>query len=103
MSLFGSTLISGCYRMGMTTTRHAVVTLETVYSDGSGAPAVVCADGQFFAVDFVGEMRVTSHATGRRIPKRTIALAKSAYMKALRSRVGAEWFALNAAMYAGAQ
>ena len=77
----------------------ARVTLETIYSDGSGAPATVLVDGYYFAAEYVCEPRL--HSLGNRIaPKRVLNIARHAYEREIKGRVGPDWFALNAAMYA---
>ena len=76
----------------------AIVTLETVYADGSGAPALVVFAGFRFAVDFLGEVSLTG-LSARKAPRKVIGIAKAAYLRALHARADAAWFEKNKAMY----
>lgn len=78
-----------------------IVDVEKVYTDGSGAPATVVADGFYFAADYVGEVRIyATSASGRAPSKRTVARAFAAYKKHVLGLVSKEWLTLNARMYA---
>lgn len=83
--------------MGMGKT---IVTIEKVYSDGSGAPATVLCQGYYFAADYIGEPRLTL-LTGRSAPRRVIESARRAYDQAARLHrdVSAEWYEKNREMY----
>lgn len=76
------------------------IKLETVYSDGSGAPAVVVVDGFMFSADYLGDVKLTAHSGSRKPTKRAVAVARCAYERELRARADARWFAANAVMYA---
>lgn len=77
-----------------------IVQLEKIYTDGSGAPAVVLCQGFHFAADFLGEVRLNSLTKNRRAPQRVIDSAKRAYLNELRLRVDSmSWFDLNRTMY----
>lgn len=75
------------------------VAFDCIYSDGSGAPAIVSYEGYRFAMDYLGEIRLTNLASGRP-SKRVTAAARLAYSNELRKRAGSDWFAVNSAMYA---
>ncbi len=77
----------------------AIVSLEKVYTDGSGAPATVICQGYYFAAEYVGEARLTS-LTNRSAPRRVIEAARRAYVNELRARADSSWFGANRAMYA---
>lgn len=76
------------------------VLLEKVYSDGSGAPAVVTVGGATFACDFLGDVRcrLVSH---RKPPRWAPVAARRAYLDELGKRASADWFEKNRAMYKG--
>ena len=76
------------------------VKIETVYSDGSGAPAKVVCSGYVFAADFLGAVRLTG-LSGRSAPRRVIESARRAYQQALNlhADMSASWYEANQAMY----
>jgi hypothetical protein len=76
------------------------VAFDTIYSDASGAPALVTVDGVRFAVDWLGEIRMNGTGTGRKPNKRQAAIAERAYRAALIARVDASWIEENRRMYA---
>ncbi len=77
-----------------------VVSLEKIYADASGAPAIVEFDGMRFACDHLGSFRCNG-LNGNRVPsKRVIARVRTAYLVRLRQIATPAWFANNAAMYA---
>jgi len=79
----------------------AIVTIDKVYTNGSGAPAVVVCRGFYFAADFIGGEARLSTLTGRAPSRRVIAEALQAYTNTLNSRVevDADWYERNRAMY----
>lgn len=77
--------------------RTAVVRIDTVYQDGSGAPAVVEIDGRVFAADFLGGARLKLRS-GR--PSHRLFLAATrAYVAAVYGNTDAAWRSRNSAMY----
>lgn len=74
-----------------------------VFSDASGAPAVIAHDGYAFAFDMLGRVTVSCIRPlfGTRIScERAKDLCEREYAKLIAERVDAEWLARNAAMYA---
>jgi hypothetical protein len=82
-------------RVGKALVRHM-----EVYMDGSGAPATVSYDGSIFAFDTHGD-EIKMHLISKRKPsKKTIGMAKHAYL-VVRNRVtDDEWIKLSKEMYA---
>jgi hypothetical protein len=84
---------------------EADVTIQTIYSDGSGAPAVATACGLRWSVDFLGG-EVKLHRLDRQswitrsIVERSIQLVTKAYSTQLKEKAPQGWFELNRAMYA---
>jgi hypothetical protein len=81
------------------------VTALAVYSDGSGAPAVVHARGFTYACDFLGSVRVTCIATpsGRLAHGLAASAAREAreeYCERLFRETDQAWLDANRAMYA---
>lgn len=74
------------------------VNLVNIYSDGSGAPAVVQCDGYIFACDYLGHVTCNC-LTQSRPPNRVINKAKSLYYSALCKRAELEWFLQNHKLY----
>lgn len=85
-----------------TTRSPATVESFQVFSDGSGAPAVVSYNGYAFAFDFLGEIKcnLVRPVSGTRIQAR---IAKETCERAYRQRLeevaDSAWLALNAEMY----
>lgn len=84
--------------------KKAIVEIEKVYQDGSGAPASVLCQGFYFGADMIGgEIRLYAHATCRHVPRRVIESAKRQYKQALllHRDYSADWLEKNVAMYRG--
>lgn len=79
--------------------RAAVVRIDTVHADGSGAPGVVEVEGYRFAMDFLGGIRLSLLGGRYRASRRAVRIARWAYEKELRRLADERWFNLNAAMY----
>ena len=79
-----------------------MVTMERVFEDGSGAPAVVSVRGWTYACDFLGDVTcaLITECSSRRPPKWAAKAAREQYLAELRSRAPANWFDANRAMYA---
>ena len=75
--------------------------IETLFPDGSGAPAVFTCDDFAWSFDWLGGLRSTGIRVGgmRSARKRALAICTAAYMRALREAASEEWFRANAEMY----
>jgi len=93
-----ATMLVGAGLVAGTETR---IDLPTVYTDGSGAPALVDKDGWRFACDMLGTPRVNllNAVSGRKPPRWLAGWVEKAYLAALRTKATPEWFAANRAMY----
>lgn len=78
----------------------AKVTSIEIYTDASGAPALVACAGFVFACDCLGTIRVNLVSGGARKPsKRVLGMVRWAYGKALDDATDDGWRAQNRAMY----
>ena len=74
-----------------------------VYSDASGAPAVVESGGYVFACDTLGRVSLTCirPRSGSRIASKIAARkAEAAYVAARDAEISVEWLAQNLSLYA---
>lgn len=79
---------------------YAIVDTIEVFSDGSGAPAVVTVGNFRYACDFLGQSKLT--LLGSKVPRdhrRYADLAREAYLDALFCATDEEWLQANRAMY----
>lgn len=79
------------------------VTIQNIYSDGSGAPSTVSCQGITFSADFLGGPRINAigAGSGTRVSRKVADSARRAFMNELRLRADAAWFDKNHAMYGG--
>jgi hypothetical protein len=73
-----------------------------LYTDGSGAPAVVDVSGWKFALDYIAEVRcrLITQSSSREPPKWAAEHARKLYSEELSRIADPSWFELNKAMYA---
>lgn len=87
-----------------TTKSPATVRPLRVFSDGSGAPALVTFQGYTFSCDFLGERKMNLVGGPRTMSmiehKIAVDVCRKGYDEYLETAVDAAWRALNAAMYA---
>ena len=78
--------------------------IQTIYADGSGAPAVVKVRGWTYSLDFLGEVRcqLLSQTSSTKPPQWAALHARQEYLTELEIKATPEWFELNRAMYAPA-
>ena len=84
------------YIVTMSHTLRVTGQIETLYSDGSGAPAVLACDGYRFALDYPGEIRCRALGNGSH---RAASAARREYLRQIEQLASAEWRRLNLEMY----
>ena len=75
--------------------------IETIYPDGSGAPALVTVKGWTFRLDFLGEVKCSllTESSSRKPAPWMAEWARKTYLAELTAKAPPGWFELSKALY----